>query len=223
MKNWALVVALAAAAAFELLAAPVSAIDIDVAGEYVEARSAVVPVVLQTVEKTGGTAGREAVLAWKMDSGRVDGVRVDGLVVVAVVAGSDDLAEAKSARRSVLYVDEKASAKQEAALVTMLRTKVSAALGTIVAVKRAPVLFETTNKTITVSAGEGTKLSVMAAGCSGGPCVKSSAPAASRPLSSGVCEARVVQGTASGCKESALGVAWTRGVSKNVFVGTFTF
>jgi hypothetical protein len=127
------------------LAVPATA---DVTGEYVEARSLAVHAGGCHYNGEVATAGREAVLAWKVDSGLVDGVRVDGLGVVAVVSGSDNLAQDKAPRRSVLYVDQRATPAQNAVLAKLIREKAASALGTVVAVKSAPFVFETKDKAL---------------------------------------------------------------------------
>ena len=192
----------------------------DVVGEYVEARSLSVHAGACHFNGEVSTAGREAVLVWKVDSGVLDGVRVDGLGVVAVIAGGENLAGANVARRSVLYVDGAATPAQHAALVKMVTAKARPALGTLVAVKRAPFAFETKGKLTTVSAGNVAKLSV-----SRYPCDHCVMPSQTwyKPFVSGITDAKVAQGMATGFKDAMLGVAWSQEASDNVFIGTFAF
>src|SRR5579872_3542057 len=87
------------------------------------------------------TAGREAVLAWQIKQGTVEGVKVDGLNAVAVVVGTDNLAQDSADRRTVLYVDDRATEPQSKALAGALVRQYGKALGKVVAVKSAPVEF----------------------------------------------------------------------------------
>ena len=215
MKNWLLGAVLIAG-----LGMATGSARADVVGEYVEARSLSVHAGACHYNGEVSTAGREAVLVWKVDSGVLDGVRVDRLGVIAVVAGGDNLATATAARRSVLYVDEKATPAQHAALVKMVTTSARPALGTVVAVKSAPFAFETKGKLTTVSAGNIARLSV-----SRYPCDHCVMPSQTwyKPLVPGVTDAKVAQGVATGFKDAVLGVAWSQETSDNVFLGTFAF
>nr|CAA9278463.1 hypothetical protein AVDCRST_MAG63-3430 [uncultured Armatimonadetes bacterium] len=197
-------------------AAPAGA---EVVGEYVEARSLSVQAGPCHYNGEVTTSGREAVLAWKVDSGVLDGVRVDGLGVVAVVAGAGNLADAKTPRRSVLYVSEKATPAQRDALLRQIRAGAAAALGTVVAVKSVPQTLSFGDKTVRVLAGDDVRLSV-----SRYPCGHCTQPGQTwyKPLTS-VNDAAVAQGVATGFKNAALGISWSQEASDNVFLGTFAF
>ena len=58
-----------------------------VTGDYVEARTAEVFAGGCIQGSEGEVAGREAILAWRVGRGEVNGVSLDGLSVVAVIAG----------------------------------------------------------------------------------------------------------------------------------------
>jgi len=57
-------------------------------GEYVEARTAEVFAGGCVMSSEAETIGREAVMAWRISKGSYDGVALDGLSVVAAVAGN---------------------------------------------------------------------------------------------------------------------------------------
>ena len=61
------------------------------AAPYVEARTAEVFTGGCIMNGEAATTGREALLAWKVDRGSFDGVALDGLAVVAAVAGDTNL------------------------------------------------------------------------------------------------------------------------------------
>ena len=191
----------------------------EVVGEYVEARSLSVQAGPCHFNGEVTTAGREAVLAWKVDSGVLDGVRVDGLGVVAVVAGAGNLADTKTPRRSVLYVSEKATPAQRDALVKQITSRAAAALGTVVAVRSVPQTLSFESKAVRVQVGDDVRLSV-----SRYPCGHCTQPAQTwyKPLTS-ITDAAVAQGVATGFKNSALGISWSQEASDNVFLGTFAF
>jgi len=110
-------------------------------GEYIEVRTANVYIGACHANGEMVTAGREAILVWHVKDGTSDAGRLDGLNAVAVVAGDDNLASDKAARRAVIYVDAKATTAQQKALVSALVEKYGKALGKVVTVKSAPIEF----------------------------------------------------------------------------------
>jgi len=113
-----------------------------VTGDYVESRSANVFVGACHHEGEILTAGRNAVLAWNITDGSRDGVNLKGVRVVAVVAADKHLEFADAKRRSVVYVDDKATSEQREAVTSLLKERSASALGEVVAVKSAPVSFD---------------------------------------------------------------------------------
>jgi hypothetical protein len=112
-----------------------------VTGQYIEARSCSVYAGPCHYGSEFTTAGREAVMAWQVREGAFEGQKLDGLAVVAAVAAGDNLA-VTGPRRTVFYVDERATPAQRDALIRLLRAKAGADFGTVVAVRPAPVRFE---------------------------------------------------------------------------------
>lgn len=212
---------LGAAAFFTLAALPsaraAAAPGETVTGDYVEARSAAVYAGACHYNGEVTTAGREAVIAWKIREGSVGGVTLKGLGVVAVVAGAGNLAEVETARRSVLYVDAAASPAQRDALVNLLRTKAGKALGTVAEVKSVPLVFTSEGTSVSISAGKAATLNVAKY-----PCEHCRMPAQVwyAPLTP-IKNADVAQGLATGFSDATLGVSWSRQAQDNVFIGTF--
>lgn len=110
-------------------------------GDYVEARSCNVYIGACHANGEIVTVGREALMAWQVKQGRAQGETLNGFNAVAVVVGSDNLAQEKAERRSILYVDARANAAQQKALADTLSAQYSKALGEVVAVKTAPISF----------------------------------------------------------------------------------
>ena len=95
-----------------------------VSGKYVEARTAEVFTGGCIMGSEAETVGKQAVLAWKVDRGSYNGISLDGLSVVAAVAGDRNLGiveigGAKANIRSSVFVDDRANAAQRIALVAM--------------------------------------------------------------------------------------------------------
>src|SRR5438874_6769167 len=109
------------------------------AGDYLEARTCSVYTGACHANGEAVTIGREATLAWHISKGVVDGLKLDGLNVVAVIAGKDNLAKKDCLRDCVVYVDSKANEAQREALVDAIQMKYGCALGRITAVKSSPI------------------------------------------------------------------------------------
>jgi hypothetical protein len=134
--------ALFLAAGTGAVAAPTTAQAVHtLSGEYVEARTCNVYTGACHANGEMVTAGREALLAWQIKQGTVEGVKLDGLNAVAVVVSADNLGQDRTDRRTVLYVDSRATGPQSKALVGALTRQYGKALGEVVAVKTSPIAF----------------------------------------------------------------------------------
>src|SRR5260221_9891924 len=76
-----------------------------VSGQYVEARTAEIFTGGCIMGSEAETMGKQAVLAWKVDRGTVNGVSIDGLSVVAAPSGDrnpglHEIGGGRAARRS---------------------------------------------------------------------------------------------------------------------------
>lgn len=110
-------------------------------GEYVEARTCSVYTGACHANGEAVTVGREALMVWHVNKGAVDGVNVNGLTVVAVLTGKDNLAQKDCLRTSVVYVDSKATDEQRGALIDVLQEKYGCSLGRITAVKPSEIQY----------------------------------------------------------------------------------
>lgn len=130
-----------------------------VTGDYVEARTAEVFTGACMLGNEADTLGREAILAWRVARGQANGVALDGLSVVAVVAADRNLgmhelgAEKPSLVKTLLLVDERASAAQREALVRVARS-LSPLVRGIVEVRAVPVAFARAGDEVRVRAAE---------------------------------------------------------------------
>jgi len=151
--------AIIAAALIGLAASPLLAGGkVSVTGAYVEARTAEVFTGGCIMNSEAETMGKQAVLAWKVDRGTFNGIAIDGLSVVAAVAGDRNLGMTemggeKPIVRSAIYVDQRANAAQQLALVAMANELSKGIVGTIVQVTPAPIQFTDHGGEIQVTAG----------------------------------------------------------------------
>jgi hypothetical protein len=150
--------AIVVAALVGLAAAPlVAGGKATVSGEYVEARTAEVFTGGCIMGSEAETMGKHAVLAWKVDRGSFNGVSIDGLSVVAAVAGDRNLGIAEIGGgqanvRSAVFVDSRATAEQQMALVAMASELSKGIVSNIVAVTPAPIQFTDKGQEIQVQA-----------------------------------------------------------------------
>jgi hypothetical protein len=189
-------------------------------GEYVEARTCSVYTGACHANGELVTMGREALLAWKVKSGVVNGVRLDGLSAVAVVVADENLSRKDAARKSVLYVDSSATEAQRNALAEALAARYGASLGTVAAVKSAPVEFRNSGLEYTVRVPGSAYLRTTRYACN--HCVM--------PHSTwyepfvGLKSSIVAMASVNEFKGAPeLGVSWKRMAENSSFVGEFAF
>src|SRR5437588_5336663 len=123
-----------AVAAFAAVIAAAPARAAGVSGQYIEARNCDVWTGPCFANAEMNLTGKNAVMAWKVDKGTIDGVRLDGLAVAAVVSASDTLGLTQTGpAKAVLMVDDKANAAQRAALVRLAKQQGGRLLARVVA------------------------------------------------------------------------------------------
>lgn len=144
------------AALSSLMFVSLAATGPSVTGTYVEARTAEVFAGACVMNGEAATTGREALLAWKVDRGQVNGVSLDGLAVVAALAsdtnlGIHEIGGESTPARAAIYVDSRATAAQRKALVAMVRSLSGNLIGSVVQETAAPIQFADNGHQITVS------------------------------------------------------------------------
>src|SRR3954454_1479595 len=117
-----------------------------ISGSYVEARTAEVFTGGCIMNGEAGTTGREALLVWKVDRGSFDGVPLNGLAVVAAIAGDQNLGireigGAAAATKAAIFVDERATPAQRSALVAMAKQHSNGMVSQVVELSSSPIQF----------------------------------------------------------------------------------
>jgi hypothetical protein len=105
-----------------LMALPMAAQQIS--GDYIESRSADVYTGQCFANGEVNLVGNEAILAWRVQSGSWDGVSLEGLTVAAAVRANATLGDPYGnpyPAAAVLLVDEQATERQRAALVSFAK------------------------------------------------------------------------------------------------------
>jgi hypothetical protein len=111
-----------------------------ISGQYVEARTCDIWTGPCFANAEMNLSGKHALMAWKVDKGTFDAVRLDGLGIVAVVSARDTLGMTQSGpAKAVLIVDARADKAQRDALVHLAQKQGGLLTKTVVAVQSAPI------------------------------------------------------------------------------------
>jgi hypothetical protein len=119
-----------------------------VTGDYVEIRSCDVYTGSCFANAEMNLDGQQAILTWSIRKGELDGVKLDGLNVVAVVRANGTLGDVvrfPQPARSVLIVDSTASVQQRDALVRFAKSSAGKVLGDTVKIEAAPIAVDVCN------------------------------------------------------------------------------
>ena len=111
-------------------------------GNYVEIRSCDVYTGPCFANGEMNLTGHEAIMSWSIREGAFNGVKLDGLNVIAVVQAQNTLGDVNrfpQPARSVLIVDQAANSQQRDALVRFATEKAGNVLGETVRVDAAPI------------------------------------------------------------------------------------
>ena len=125
-----------------------SALAGTITGEYLEARTCDVYTGPCFANAEMSLAGKEAVMAWKVDKGSWKDVAIDGLGVAVIVKaqgtlGSDGVFPMKPGKTAaVIIVDEKASAEQRDALIAFVKHSAAEYTKNVINVVSAPITLE---------------------------------------------------------------------------------
>ena len=218
--------ALSIVAASTLFTALVSADDrARLTGEYVEARTAEVFAGGCIMNSEAETMGRQAVLAWRITTGAFNGVPLDGLTVIAAVAGDRNLGmremggEAPTVVKAIITVDPRATPAQRTALVALVGELTGGLITQVVRVDSAPMRFATSAKYVEVSAADTLLLTIKKEMTHDPSCgaMQWFKPFTQMAQSSmGVAEAHSFSGI-------GLGTKWSAPDKRSAFWGTFSY
>ncbi len=114
-------------------------------GEYMETRNADVYTGQCFANGEVNLVGQEAIMAWKVDRGSWNGVKLDGLGIAAAVRANATLGDPYAdpyPAKSVLMVDDRATPQQKAALISLAKHYAGQLLDNVVEVKSEPVMME---------------------------------------------------------------------------------
>jgi hypothetical protein len=200
-----------------LHALPIS--DGIVRGRCIEARTASVFAGACHYGAEATTGGREAVIAWRFESGFHRGIDLAGVEVAAAVVADANLAEPGSMRRSILYFSDATSAAARSAAGDLVRERFGSVLGTVTEERALPLCVRFDGDRYRVAGGE--LLNVEGALLADRACCKMPYQVWYRPF-------LPLAGAIVGCNtvfrysDAKLGPTWERFDENTAFVGTFT-
>lgn len=196
----------------------------DIRGTYVEARNCQVYTGPCFANGEVGLMGKRAVMAWQVESGTHDGVKLDGLGVAMIVKASHTLAfkglrDAKL-KQSVIVVDRQANSKQRAALRAFALAQTGMPAKEVVSVKdeNIDLNFDVTSLTATLKVGNIVKLKTRKARPS--DCICSNESAYYPPLVSlqGSVPGVTIEGDVTA---RALSTRWSIPDTRSAYMGVF--
>jgi Protein of unknown function (DUF1326) len=208
-----------------LVAAPVVAGDLK--GDYLETRTCDVYTGPCFANGQVGLTGNDAMMAWNIERGSYEGVKLAGLKVVVVTTASDTLGFGGTLAinpkniRSVVIVDDKADRQQREALVSFA-TQYARHSGKIVKVLSAPIEMTADHFELvgTLKAGELAELSTRK--LHKGDCVCSNESTFYPPLCD-VKNAAPAYTVAANFAGPGLGTNWSNPDTRSAFLASFSY
>lgn len=199
-----------------------------IAGDYIEVRTADVYTGPCFANSEVNLTGHEAVLAWRIAEGNWANVALDGLSVVAVVRASATLGDPYAnplPAKAALIVDEHASAAQREALVSFAQAQAGSLLSNIVAVEPSTIKFVMNeggrHGSARLEAGNLAKISTRALTSADHLCHNEEVYYP--PLAANLSHAMPAVATESAYRGNHLGVNWSESGRRGSFVATFSF
>lgn len=207
-----------------LAASPLAAAGIQ--GDYLETRSCDVYTGPCFANAEIGLTGRQAIMAWSIDQGDFEGVDLSGLKVVVVVRSADTLGFGVGIKvrnelnKSVILLDGKASAEQQAALRRFAETKVGATAGQVVRVASLPIEMKLDHVQMVATLKAGKEVNLETRKLKSGDCVCTNEQIYYPPLVE-VENSAPAYTVASAFQGRGLGNTWTHNLSRSSFLATF--
>jgi hypothetical protein len=201
----------------------------DMRGSYVEARTADVYTGPCFANSEVELVGNLAVFGWKIDQGQWQGVRLDGLSVVAAISAKSTLGDQFHSAypvKSYLIVDQTASIEQRAALTAFAKRMAGDLLQDIVGITSLPIEFKVEGHSIheaRVSLAAGTLAAIKTRGLRAGDHVCSNEETWYPPLTNleHSMAAYALDHRFNGSADKALDASWWSPEKRSAFVGAF--
>jgi len=195
-------------------------------GDYIEARTADVYTGPCFANSEAGLIGNLAVFGWRVEKGEWQGVKLDGLSVVAAVKASATLGnvyEVATPAKAVLIVDEKASPEQRVALRSFAQKMGGELLTDIVRVDAQPISIAFESNDIHSMKGTleaGTLAKIQTRAMNEGDHICRNEEVWYQPLSK-TTHAMAAYSLANNFQGKGLGTTWSSPDKRSAFIGNF--
>jgi hypothetical protein len=214
-----------AIAAISLVGSVAIAAD-DIKGDYLETRTCDVYTGPCFANAQVGLTGKEAIMAWSVDSGSFRGVDLTGLKVVAAVKAADTLGFGgglvirPDPIKSVLVVDERATPEQREALIEFAKERAGRVLGQVARVESSAIDMSVDHAGMVAKLDAGKTVQVETRKLGASDCVCTNEEIFYPPLTSvqNSAPAFTVKGSYTG---RGLGTKWESPLTRSAFLATF--
>lgn len=198
----------------------------EIRGQYLESRTCDIYTGPCFANAEMTLAGKEAVLAWKVEEGSWAGTDLAGLSVALVVKadgtlGTDGVFEqTASETSSVILVDEQATAEQEVALVAFVKDAAAEFTTNVQEVERTPIKMENDYAKSRGSLKAGKLAAIETRPLGKGDCVCTNEAVFYEPLTD-VQQATPAYSLKQSYRGKALGTTWDYNNTRSAFLATF--
>lgn len=213
----------ALAVVFTAAAAPAAE---TIRGQYLEARTCDIYTGPCFANAEMGLAGKEAVIAWRVDEGTWQGTALDGLCVAVILKADNTIGEdgvfpmSAEGFRAVILVDERGSTEQQRALEGFARQTASRYTANVVQVTPAPMSFVADHAAGDARFQAGRLASIQTRAMGKTDCVCTNEMVFYRPLTN-VRFADPVYALTQCYSGEGLNGRWTLNSTRSAFLGTF--
>jgi hypothetical protein len=197
----------------------------NIQGEYLEIRTCSVYTGPCFANAETGVTGREALLAWKIDGGRHNGVDLSGLKAVLAVTARETLGHADKLdqpAKAVILADEKANAQQRDALVDFVKSRAGKLAQNVGKVEFVAIQLKLDQVDMVADLKAGRDVTIRTRKLTKGDCVCSNEVVFYPPLTKvdNYAPAYTVEGQYSG---RGLGTTWSQPDTRSAFLATFDY
>ena len=196
-----------------------------VTGDYLEMRTCDVYTGPCFANAEMGVTGREALLAWSIDSGKHNGIDLSGLKVVVAVLASDTLGDSIVTKvdpiRSVVLIDASATCDQRAALLDFAVSHAGKLAGKVQRVDSAEISLKLNHVDMAAELKAGDEVTLKTRKLGKGDCVCTNEERYYQPLVKidNSAPAYTLLGKFAG---GGLGANWTH-LGRSSYLGTFSY
>ncbi len=204
------------------------ALSADISGDYLETRTCDIYTGPCFANAEISMAGKEAIMAWSVEKGTVNGVDLSGMNIVVAVRAAGTLGFGgglvfnAEPIRSVVFVDQRATLEQRAALVTMVQEHGGPAIGEIQQVIASPIEMEIDHVDMVAQLNAGNSVELITRELGESDCVCTNEIVFYPPL--GRVDNAAPAFTVSGrCSARGLGGTWENPGTRSAFLATFSY